>query len=50
MSTWLPAADALQNMMATHLPSPKEAQKYRIEHIYAGEMDSDIAKAMVALY
>ena len=47
MSTWLPAGDALCNMMATHLPNPKEAAKYRIEHIYSGELDSDIAKAMI---
>lgn len=47
MSTWLPAGDALCSMMATHLPNPKEAARYRIEHIYSGEMDSDIAKAMV---
>jgi len=47
MSKWLPAADALYTMMATHCPSPKEAQKYRIPHIYSGEDDSEIAKGMM---
>jgi elongation factor 2 len=45
---WMNCGDAVTKMMATHLPSPIQAQKERIEHIYQGEMDSDIAKSMIA--
>ena len=34
MSRWLPAAECLMEMMILHLPSPKEAQKYRSEYLY----------------
>ncbi|HDM67348.1 MAG TPA: elongation factor EF-2, partial [Thermoplasmatales archaeon] len=30
-----------------HLPSPKEAQKYRIPHIWRGDLDSPLGKSMI---
>jgi elongation factor 2 len=46
MQEWLPAADALLEMIVNHLPSPAVAQKYRVENLYAGPMDDDAAKAI----
>ena len=37
MQSWLPAAEALLEMMIWHLPSPKRAQKYRVDCLYEGE-------------
>ena len=34
------------NMVIKHLPNPLEAQKYRIEKIWPGEKDSEVAKDM----
>jgi elongation factor 2 len=48
MTTWLPASEAISEMVATHLPDPVTAQKKKMEHIYKGEADSDICKAMIA--
>jgi len=39
MRKWLPAADALLEMMVIHLPSPVTAQKYRAETLYEGPPD-----------
>src|SRR4051794_1654269 len=46
MMKWLPAADALLEMIVTHLPSPAEAQKYRVEILYQGPMDDETAEAI----
>lgn len=46
MQTWLPAGDALTELVVEHLPSPKEAQKYRAEALYTGPMDSEVARAV----
>jgi len=46
MRTWLPAGDALFNMIAEHLPSPVVAQKYRVENLYSGPLDSEEAEAV----
>jgi len=46
MQRWLPASQSLLEMMATHLPSPIEAQKYRVELLYRGPMDDDTASAI----
>lgn len=35
------------NMVVSHLPNPKEAQKYRIPQIWKGDLDSPIGKAMM---
>ena len=34
MQSWLPAADALLEMIIYHLPSPATAQKYRADVLY----------------
>jgi len=39
MRKFLPAADALLEMMILHLPSPITAQKYRMETLYEGPHD-----------
>eukprot|EP00300_Choanocystis_sp_HF-7_P036285 c52126_g1_i1.p1 GENE.c52126_g1_i1~~c52126_g1_i1.p1 ORF type:complete len:840 (-),score=198.74 c52126_g1_i1:28-2547(-) len=39
MQKFLPAADALLEMIITHLPSPKKAQSYRAETLYEGPLD-----------
>ena len=39
MRKFLPAADALLEMMILHLPSPVTAQKYRMETLYEGPHD-----------
>jgi elongation factor 2 len=41
MRTFLPAADALLEMMVIHLPSPVTAQKYRAETLYEGPPDDE---------
>ncbi|VFQ77244.1 unnamed protein product [Cuscuta campestris] len=46
MQTWLPAADALLEMMIFHLPSPATAQKYRVENLYEGPLDDQYANAI----
>ncbi|KAL9647150.1 hypothetical protein ABK040_004866 [Willaertia magna] len=46
MKKWLPAADALLEMIVTHLPSPNVAQGYRYEHLYNGPLDDKYAQAV----
>ncbi|XP_008336799.1 elongation factor 2-like [Cynoglossus semilaevis] len=43
MRRWLPAGEALLQMIAIHLPSPVTAQKYRCEMIYEGPPDDEAA-------
>ncbi|XP_041659098.1 elongation factor 2-like [Cheilinus undulatus] len=43
MRRWLPAGDALLQMITIHLPSPVTAQKYRCELLYEGPGDDDAA-------
>jgi elongation factor 2 len=43
MRKFLPAADALLEMMVIHLPSPVTAQKYRMETLYEGPPDDEAA-------
>jgi len=43
MRAWLPAADALLDMIVHHLPSPVIAQKYRVENLYEGDMNDECA-------
>ncbi|KAJ8755104.1 hypothetical protein K2173_016833 [Erythroxylum novogranatense] len=46
MQTWLPASNALLEMMIFHLPSPAKAQKYRVENLYEGPLDDPYANAV----
>jgi elongation factor 2 len=42
-----PIHEIFLDMVVHHLPSPKVAQEYRIPHIWQGELDSKVGKAMV---
>ena len=44
---FFPIHRAILQMVVDHLPSPKEAQVYRIEKIWDGDINSDLGKAMV---
>mmetsp|Transcript_7269 Transcript_7269/g.6411 ORF Transcript_7269/g.6411 Transcript_7269/m.6411 type:complete len:401 (+) Transcript_7269:85-1287(+) len=44
---WLNAADTLLEMIVKKLPSPVEAQKYRVPSLYEGPMDDACAEAML---
>jgi len=46
MQQFVPLADALLDGIRNHLPSPVQAQKYRVSTIYDGPMDDDVAKAI----
>uniref|UniRef100_A0A1E1XHM1 Putative elongation factor 2-like isoform 1 n=1 Tax=Amblyomma aureolatum TaxID=187763 RepID=A0A1E1XHM1_9ACAR len=46
MRTWLPAGDALFEMITIHLPSPVTAQRYRMEILYEGPQDDEAAVAV----
>merc|ERR1712137_697586 len=48
MQVWINAADTLLAMIATKLPSPRAAQKYRVENLYEGPMDDEAANAIRA--
>ena len=46
MRKWLPAGDALLQMITIHLPSPVTAQRYRMEMLYEGPHDDEAAVAI----
>jgi len=46
MQKWLPAADAILEMIVLHLPSPKAAQVYRAESLYDGPADDEACTAI----
>merc|ERR1712048_1276760 len=48
MQIWINAADTLLSMIVTRLPSPRVAQKYRVENLYEGPMDDAAANAIRA--
>ncbi|KAF9100731.1 Elongation factor 2 [Mortierella sp. AM989] len=48
MKKFLPAGEALMEMLVIHLPSPVTAQKYRVENLYEGPMDDECAKGIAA--
>uniref|UniRef100_A0A671UK18 Eukaryotic translation elongation factor 2 n=1 Tax=Sparus aurata TaxID=8175 RepID=A0A671UK18_SPAAU len=43
MRRWLPAGEALLQMITIHLPSPVTAQKYRCDLLYEGPPDDEAA-------
>ena len=47
MQRWLPAGDAMFQMIALHLPGPLEAQKYRAEILYEGPMDDEAGQGRI---
>lgn len=49
MRSWLPAGEALLQMIAIHLPSPVVAQKYRMEMLYEGPHDDEAAMGIKVL-
>ncbi|KAJ1927755.1 translation elongation factor 2 [Tieghemiomyces parasiticus] len=46
MRKFLPAADALLEMIVIHLPSPVTAQRYRVENLYEGPQDDECAEGI----
>merc|ERR1712165_553657 len=46
MRNWLPAGEAMFQMIVIHLPSPVTAQKYRAELLYEGPPDDEACTAM----
>lgn len=46
MQKWLPAAEAVLEMIVVHLPSPAVAQDYRCETLYDGPLDDEAATAI----
>jgi elongation factor 2 len=42
-----PIHEVVLDMVIDHLPSPKIAQKYRIPHIWRGDLETPLGKAMV---
>lgn len=46
MKKFLPAGDALLEMIVIHLPSPVTAQKYRADTLYEGPQDDECATAI----
>jgi len=48
MRKWLPAGNAMLQMIVIHLPSPVTAQKYRAELLYEGPFDDECCTAVKA--
>jgi len=46
MQKWLPAGDAMLQMIVIHLPSPVTAQRYRAAMLYEGPSDDEAAIAI----
>eukprot|EP00817_Percolomonadidae_sp_ATCC50343_P002464 CAMPEP_0117422852 /NCGR_PEP_ID=MMETSP0758-20121206/3606_1 /TAXON_ID=63605 /ORGANISM="Percolomonas cosmopolitus, Strain AE-1 (ATCC 50343)" /LENGTH=818 /DNA_ID=CAMNT_0005205715 /DNA_START=59 /DNA_END=2515 /DNA_ORIENTATION=+ len=46
MQKFLPAGDALLQMLVVHLPSPVKAQGYRYKQLYTGPTDDKYAKSL----
>merc|ERR1712232_1359299 len=46
MQKWLPAGDTVLEMIVLHLPSPAEAQKYRVDTLYDGPLDDVTANSI----
>lgn len=48
MRRWIPAGDALLEMIIKHLPSPAVAQAYRCEILYSGDLTDPICDSIRA--
>ncbi|KAF9136254.1 Elongation factor 2 [Mortierella sp. 14UC] len=48
MKKFLPAGEALMEMLVIHLPSPITAQNYRVQNLYEGPLDDECAKGIAA--
>eukprot|EP00389_Voromonas_pontica_P003048 GDKH01004518.1.p1 GENE.GDKH01004518.1~~GDKH01004518.1.p1 ORF type:complete len:835 (-),score=212.84 GDKH01004518.1:170-2674(-) len=46
MQTWLNAGDTLLQMIVMQLPSPRVAQRYRVDNLYEGPQDDEAAVAI----
>lgn len=46
MQKWIPAHICLLDLAINHLPSPKQAQKYRVNNLYTGPLDDEIAESI----
>lgn len=46
MKRWLPAADAMLELIVLHLPSPLKSQRYRVSNLYEGPLDDPVAIAI----
>merc|ERR1719265_324252 len=46
MQIWINAADTLLSMIVLRLPSPRAAQKYRVDNLYERPIDDTAANAM----
>ncbi|MFW9937245.1 MAG: GTP-binding protein [Candidatus Thorarchaeota archaeon] len=47
LAVLLPVHNAILEMVVDHLPNPVEAQKYRINKIWEGDINSEVGKAML---
>jgi len=47
LSKKIPIHEVLLDMVVDHLPSPKEAQKYRIPNIWRGDPETKLGKGMI---
>ncbi|KAJ3334461.1 Elongation factor 2 [Gonapodya sp. JEL0774] len=46
MKKFLPAGEALLEMICIHLPSPATAQRYRVDTLYEGPLDDECAEGI----
>ncbi|MFA5743267.1 MAG: EF-Tu/IF-2/RF-3 family GTPase, partial [Candidatus Nanoarchaeia archaeon] len=42
-----PLHEVVLDMTIHHLPNPEEAQKYRVPHLWKGDLESDVGKSLV---
>ena len=47
LSKKIPIHEVILDMVISHLPSPAEAQKFRIPNIWRGDKESEIGKSMI---
>ncbi|MFX1340800.1 MAG: GTP-binding protein [Promethearchaeota archaeon] len=48
LAVYLPIYKAILEMVVDHLPNPIEAQKYRINKIYEGDLKSEVGNSMIS--